>query len=397
VGGLIYVRGGTYQFDESQQLRDKSGTADSRIRVWNYPGETPLISPSAAYLALTGDAVETVGVLVAGTDYLHLRGLEIAGYRQQDADHWFNGIAVANTQHSIFERLDVHHNGFGMSVGDWGTDHPSIDDLVVDSDFHHNADPLTAIGDNFPYGGSDGLTIRTQDPTGTHTVRRCRMWLNSDDGIDLWENAGMVVIEDSWAFWNGFRPGYEIGDPDEWVEGGDGNGYKLGPSSETDDGTVVLRRLTNLLSFENRAWGFVDNAARCNMELYNNTAWSNGFSDAHAQWCGGFTFTIVPGIPYYLKNNLAYANTSCSGNGDVSLDVLTNVDHNSWDSGVVVGDDDFESLDSTGADGPRAAGGCLPELTFLHLADGSDLIDSGVDVGLPYSGEAPDLGAIERP
>jgi hypothetical protein len=73
------------------------------------------------------------------------------------------------------------------------------------------------------------------------------------------------------------------------------------------------------------------------------------------------------------------------------------VDHNSWDSAVTVTDADFESLTSTGIDGPRLAGGALPDLPFLHLAAGSDLIDSGVDVGLPYSGAAPDLGAFERP
>ena len=31
----------------------------------------------------------------------------------------------------------------------------------------------------------------------------------------------------------------------------------------------------------------------------------------------------------------------------------------------------------------------------MHLAEGSDLIDSGTDLGLPYSGSAPDLGAFE--
>lgn len=80
---------------------------------------------------------------------------------------------------------------------------------------------------------------------------------------------------------------------------------------------------------------------------------------------------------------------------DADLDNLTNIDHNTWDSGVTVNEADFRSLDSTGADAPRSSGGCLPDLPFLHLAEGSDLIDSGVDVGLPYVGEAPDLGGIE--
>jgi hypothetical protein len=37
----------------------------------------------------------------------------------------------------------------------------------------------------------------------------------------------------------------------------------------------------------------------------------------------------------------------------------------------------------------------LPDVDFLHLASGSDLIDGGVDVGLDFDGSAPDLGAFE--
>jgi hypothetical protein len=53
------------------------------------------------------------------------------------------------------------------------------------------------------------------------------------------------------------------------------------------------------------------------------------------------------------------------------------------------------SLDYSGAAGPRNADGSLPTINFLKLAAGSDLIDKGVNVGLPYNGTAPDLGAYE--
>ena len=33
---------------------------------------------------------------------------------------------------------------------------------------------------------------------------------------------------------------------------------------------------------------------------------------------------------------------------------------------------------------------------FMKLAEGSDLINAGVDVGLPYNGSALDLGAYEN-
>jgi hypothetical protein len=44
----------------------------------------------------------------------------------------------------------------------------------------------------------------------------------------------------------------------------------------------------------------------------------------------------------------------------------------------------------------READGSLPSLPFLKLDPGNlRMIDRGVDVGLPYVGSAPDLGAYE--
>jgi hypothetical protein len=56
---------------------------------------------------------------------------------------------------------------------------------------------------------------------------------------------------------------------------------------------------------------------------------------------------------------------------------------------------DFVSLDLTPATSPRAADGGLPRLDLFRLKPGSALIDAGANVGLPYLGTAPDLGAFE--
>ena len=56
---------------------------------------------------------------------------------------------------------------------------------------------------------------------------------------------------------------------------------------------------------------------------------------------------------------------------------------------------DFRSLDDAVITGPRNADGSLPDTDFFRLVTGSDLIDRGVDVGLPFRGDAPDLGAFE--
>lgn len=44
---------------------------------------------------------------------------------------------------------------------------------------------------------------------------------------------------------------------------------------------------------------------------------------------------------------------------------------------------------------PRKADGGLPVIDFMRLLKGSDLVDAGTDVGLPYYGKRPDLGYLE--
>jgi hypothetical protein len=48
------------------------------------------------------------------------------------------------------------------------------------------------------------------------------------------------------------------------------------------------------------------------------------------------------------------------------------------------------------AKAPRNEDGSLPNNGFARLVNSSDLIDKGVNVGLPYLGAAPDLGAYEQ-
>jgi hypothetical protein len=71
-----------------------------------------------------------------------------------------------------------------------------------------------------------------------------------------------------------------------------------------------------------------------------------------------------------------------------------NDDYNSW-NGFTVSDSDFVMLDPNGLDGTREPDGGLPKLGFLRLCTASPLIDAGIDVGLAFEGDAPDLGAFE--
>ena len=69
---------------------------------------------------------------------------------------------------------------------------------------------------------------------------------------------------------------------------------------------------------------------------------------------------------------------------------------NTWDLNITEASTDFASTADTGCTGPREADGSMPSAcTFMHLKAGSPLIDKGTNVGLPYVGTAPDLGAYE--
>ena len=89
-----------------------------------------------------------------------------------------------------------------------------------------------------------------------------------------------------------------------------------------------------------------------------------------------------------LRNNLSFT-------GGIAMHAAVDDEFNSWNLPITINAADFESLVDTIARGPRRADGSLPASGFLHLATDSDLIDQGTDVGLSYSGTAPDLGAYE--
>ena len=278
-----------------------------------------------------------------------------------------------------------------MSLSGRATGKQVTGNLFLNCDFHHNYDPKTAIGDNFAYGGSDGLTIRINDPNTVNTVRGCRMWNNSDDGFDGWTNSGMLIFEGCWAFNNGFKE-------DGVTQGGDGNGFKFGPMVGppwTGYENQHKRTFVNCVAFCNRAHGFDQNRTYCIKHLYNNTAFKNGNN--------GFTMSQEKTEVDIARNNISYKNVK----GQAYFNSVSIVDYNTftYNNGInpaySVTDDDFVSLDSTGVTGARQKNGNLPVLPFLHLKENSDLIGTGISVDVPKDCDnrtrkmPPSLGAYE--
>jgi hypothetical protein len=154
-----------------------------------------------------------------------------------------------------------------------------------------------------------------------------------------------------------------------WSLGGDGNGFKLGRGR----GNHIVN---NCMAWANKTGGFNYNGGKV-IALNNCTAWRNNRN---------YAFTMPT---HKLRNCISF--------DAKQLSILGTADHknNSWNLSVTVDSNDFLDMDYALATGPRQPDGGLPKIDFMKLASNSDLIDKGVDVGLPYHGRRPDLGADE--
>jgi len=139
------------------------------------------------------------------------------------------------------------------------------------------------------------------------------------------------------------------------------------------------------VAFLNKAAGFYANHHPVANDYFNNTSYSNSV-DFNMLGIDSSGAAVSLGT---LRNNIAYKGTTLSNTSGA------NMRYNSWDLSVTVSDADFQSVSTSGWDAARQSDGSLPVVKSLHLVSSSDLIDKGGDVGLTYSGSAPDLGAFE--
>jgi hypothetical protein len=326
----------------------QKATADERIRVIADAGgraEIDFSFPDQSWVQ------DSFGFLVSGS-YWSLCGIDVtrAGYQ---------GVYVTG-EHNTFENCTFHDNrNTGLEINKGGAY-----TTVVNCDSYRNYDPkkLGSMADGF--GPKE-----TQGP-GNRFVG-CRAWENSDDGYDAYNSAETVIFQGCYAFRNGV---------DVWSYGGfagNGNGFKVGGLAKQANHV-----LTQCAAFANRVKGFDQNNNTGGLTLYNCTAFQNGTNF-------GLGGTLNAGQQHDVRNN-------------VSLDAPITINNavqknNSWDLGIMVTAADFENLDVAQGSAARAADGSLADSDFLRLAPASALIDRGVDVGLPFNGLAPDLGAYESP
>jgi hypothetical protein len=349
-GDTVYMRGGLYTYTAQISI-SKSGNATNRMQLWAYPGEKPLLD-------FSGEALGKKGISLTGS-YWHVKGISIKGAGD-------NGFYISGA-FNIIEFCEFYENrdsGLQLSGG-------ANNNKIINCDSYYNADPTD-------YGDADGFAVKMDVGTKNYFYG-CRSWMNVDDGWDGYlrgANGMTTTLENCWTWRNGyFKNGTDAG------ANANGNGFKMGGSD-----TANLQHnfiLKNCLSFNNKAKGFDQNNNKGSMTLYNCTGYGNiGYDySIPTALAAGFTCTI----------------TNCVdlGSSKTKLGTFVIQTTNSWQSPFVVASNDFITIDSAGVSGPRQADGSLPLLSYMHLAPGSDLIDGGTNVGTPFNGSKPDLGAWE--
>ena len=375
-GDTVYFRGGTYAYTRANSAcasrtarvdaitLSRSGTAAAPIRYWAYPGETPVFD-------FTGmrDDCRIKGFDVTG-DHLHLKGLEVKGVPQNnELNHESWGLWISGS-HNTFELLDLHGNmGPGLFIQNGGGN------LVLNSDSHDNYDAHSSggAGEN-----ADGFGAHIPAGNAGNVFRGCRAWWNSDDGFDLIRAFSSVTIDNSWSWRNGYLPetSTAAGNGVGFKAGGYGGGYVEGGAKHT---------VRNAVAFANRASGIYANHHTVANDYFNNTSYAN-HPDFNMLGVAPDGTSTGLGV---LRNNIAYGGTLTANTAG------TDSSHNTWELNVTVSDSQFKSVSTSGWDAPRDADGSLPVLPAFRLSGSSTLVDQGTDVGLPYRGAAPDLGAFE--
>jgi len=403
-GDTVYFRGGSWYPTRGLNIDPEdgighNGTYDNHIVFINYQNEKP-IRNCINYTTTS----PTAGVNIIHQTYVEYIGLTITKLNQHVENQWLNGWGFTYCGNIWLRELTACYTmGAGFRINDY-------DSLYMyNCDSYENADSYTTGGGEGPHlgGHADGYTISSKglatDLYKVTHIEDCRAWHNSDDGFDIGSSKQIYMIG-CWSWGNGKYDG-------------DGNGFKYSYSC-----VPRSQRITrNCIAAYNKSGDGEYGGGYAVVNLYDSTfsarmTYINDVSyQDYGSWRSSDSYCDCVDFPGaaddYMANCIAYnpqdydaAHKVCDyTNGDPSYVVI---DSCSWQLFSIYGntklnpsyditDDDFVSLDTTQLSAPRKTGGSLPDITFMKLKAGSDLIDGGIDVGLPYNGSAPDLGWAE--
>lgn len=389
-GDTVYIRGGLYTMREDQIAQyfsiwayvtklDKNG-----INYFAYQDEKPIFD----YQNIKPANYRITAFYINGSN-VHIKGIEVIGVQVTITTHTQSECFEIQGSNNTLENISMHNN---MAIGVYIL--RGSNNLILNCDAYENYDSVSEGGTG---GNVDGFGCHVRNGDTGNVFRGCRAWFNSDDGFDLINSGEPVLIDQCWAFYNGYSVGF--------VSRGDGTGFKAGgygkggtPYSDIVNryAPIPMNTIQFCIAVRNRLRGFYSNHHLNGNKWYNNTAYKNpvNYNMLNCKALNPTDFAIdVPGWGHIMANNLGGGATSQElSDIDKPACVLNN---NYFDLPVTITGADFLSFDDTILMAPRQADGSLPDTDFMKLAPGSDLIDAGFDVGFPFNGSAPDLGYSE--
>ena len=380
-GDILYIRGGTYISVQGSgggnlsgvYITNKSGTSTNHIKVSMYPGDARPILDCGV---LTSVAGYHRGIFMNNCNYWDFYGLIVQNIREYSGSPTtYSGSAweVSGGSNIRIEYCTVTNamNGFSMTGTIYNLNYINCDSYS-NYDIYQSGDLCNGFNGHM-------------EAASTITYTGCRAWQNSDDGFDFMAGAGYINLTNCWTWDNGPWHGGDAS--------GNGDGFKIvrDHSTSTFNGIGSQRTLKNCISVSNHNIGIEAYAydggsgtRPMDMVFYNCIIANNTAYGLRQDYTAGWGDRVV-------KNCVSY------GNGYTQYEGYSGyvVDHNSWDLAVLANSADFISVDYNQLATVRKTDGSLPDVTAFHLVAGSDLIDKGINVALPFNGSAPDLGVFE--
>lgn len=349
-GETVFINGGNYILNTRITLNG-SGTIGNEITIL---GALEGARAKLDFSSMTENSSNR-GLVLSG-DYWIIKGIDIFGAGD-------NGMFISGSNNLIEFCTFSENADTGLQIGNGGGNN-----TILNCDSYFNADSSLE--------NADGFASKLDAGTGNKFIG-CRAWQNLDDGWDGYLRGAdniTTTYENCWAIKNGYLK-------DGTKGAGDGNGFKTGGS---DDKLLKHNAgYKNCIAVGNVFDGFDHNSNRGDIELFNCAAYDNGRNIS-------FSATNIANA-LIIKNSVSIA----SGSADSFNATTSDITNNSWQNSIVANASDYVSLNTDLLTSSRKSDGSLPNIDFMKLISGSDLIDSGIDVGITFNGAAPDLGPFE--
>ena len=373
-GDIVRIRAGVYyQYNDMNgslglpaTTFTTDGTKNEPIVIESEPGEHAIFDgtnwPNGKPIDVDnlGSTPQRPALLYLPVRHYIVRNLEFR--HSAGAAVWTDGSDRPNGgSYNAFVNLELHHNhGNGLTTR--GLDNLTEGNLAEFIAAHNNASTRN--------GGNSADGIKMSNTTNS-TIRYVQLYKNSDDGVDFYGSTDMT-IEHSSAWLNGYYFPDDDNDPYSTrgrkdAPTGDGNGFKMGgmPSGPDANNVTAFN-----LAWANKRYGLTYNSAG-SIKFFNNTSYANEL--------GGFKARCFHST--LLRNNLSLEDTNLitDEGGRCPDGSMPDSQNNSWDLNIK----------------PRVLSTDPTSPNFLQPKATGGAIDKGQDIGMPYTGTAPDLGAHE--